>query len=126
MMMAMIVMLGAAAPSGENLKGFLEVVTYLVVLGVAVKSLLSRSPSYAELATKEELERKADQRDFERLEKDVKKLDADLETTERRIIREVKEQGNKLSEEIKEFANEARNGRVSIWEELNRTRDKIK
>lgn len=45
----------AAAPSGQALKDFLEVITYLAVLGVAIRALLKKSPGHSELATKTEV-----------------------------------------------------------------------
>ena len=121
----MIDIIAAATPDANFLKGFLEVVTYIVVLGVALKTLLSRKPGYAELATKAELEKKADQKDLERIETEVKKIDADLVSTERRIVSEIKDQGRLISSELKGFATEARDGRVAIWDELNKTKDKL-
>lgn len=53
----------AAAPSGQALKDFLEVITYLAVLGVAIKALLKKTPGHGELATKLEVKRVEDKID---------------------------------------------------------------
>lgn len=58
------IILGASSPDANFLKGFLEVATYLIVFGAALKALLKKSPGHAELATKTEvkhLEEKVDQ-----------------------------------------------------------------
>lgn len=62
--MSIEIIIAAATPNGDALKSFLEVVTYLVVLGAALKALLKKNPGHAELATKKEvqhLEEKVDQ-----------------------------------------------------------------
>lgn len=123
------VVLAADSPPAEALYSFLQVVTFLAVLAVALKKLFEKSPRHSDLATKDELDEKlkgkADQKDLERIEREVKQLDSDLSNTERRILDKLDSIKESVIKEIKEFGKGAHNGRLKIWDKVNETAEKV-
>lgn len=114
------VVLAADSPPAEALYSFLQVVTFLAVLAVAIKKLFEKNPRHTDLATKQELDEKlrnkADQKDLDRIEREVQKIDNDLSNTERRILKALDEKTESVIEEIKEFGKGAHNGRLKLWD----------
>ena len=68
----MTMILAADLPDGDGVKDFLMVAMFLLVMAAAVKNLLAKSPTHAELATKKELEGFVKQSQFNEFKAEVR------------------------------------------------------